>query len=297
MALDAVTNSTETTTEDPLSPTTIVLNALRKAGMPITNENIRRYVAGNARQPGESGTDLPGLRIEAQGDEPSGRNAPQGGPGVGQSGSATKQVEGSNKQSGYSSSTPDRRTSDASNLEISSSSPVPQQRTGPQDATDFLTPAAIAAAAIGAGAIPGMMNRGPQAEYVGNAQMPTGSMMDVNPTGLPSPDPTMQLGSSAGPMPNVAPQALPPPPTSMETAMQRAIAPSDPGGLAPIAPPQPAAPIAMPNQASGPAIPMTGPPGNMEGAPRVPLRPQLPGAYRGMPNLDAIQAILKGMKL
>jgi hypothetical protein len=57
-----VMQSTEPTT-DALSPTTLILNALRKSGQQPTNANIRRYVEAMARQPNAPGTDIPGLRI------------------------------------------------------------------------------------------------------------------------------------------------------------------------------------------------------------------------------------------
>jgi hypothetical protein len=45
----------DTPNADPLSPTTIVLKYLKERGYPLTAENIRRAVEGNARDPGAFG--------------------------------------------------------------------------------------------------------------------------------------------------------------------------------------------------------------------------------------------------
>jgi hypothetical protein len=182
------------------------------------------------------------------------------------------------------------------NTKTSSASPTdPMQRTGPTDWSSFLTPPAIAAAAVGAGAIPGLMND--RGEYVGNAQTPSGRVTDANPTAIASPDTRLLPGPEA---------ALPPPPTSLEQAMQLAVSPASSGGGLATAPPstasaptgadltgvrpftpnpgglgtQPLPAGINPNEVSSirPGPTTTVLPENTTGAPRVPIRPVMPGA-------------------
>jgi hypothetical protein len=147
----------------------------------------------------------------------------RGGPSVGQSGSAAGKVEAPSNptQRGNPPNADLTRgpTNEAdwqpNTAKTTSASPDdPTQRTGPQDASDFLTPAVIASLVAGASAIPGMMNRG--AQFVGNAQPASGRVTDVDPTAIAAPETKL--------LPQQDVQL--PPPTSMEQAMQQATAPA-----------------------------------------------------------------------
>jgi len=305
--------------EDQLSPTTLVLNALRKAGVPITNENIRRFVSSNARESGQSGPDLiAGLRSGPVEDS---------GPSVGQSGSAAKAVEGGTKKEGYlddgtftdanrggdqSGSKPSSTTTQStrpegtpSNVAIPSSGPPivvdpgsgtpgvlgPSSGGGP-NWLDALLPAGVAALIQGAQAIPG---RGDG--FVGNSPIPpTGRVMDVNPPAIGADGiPTLQVTAQQPPAP---------PPSPMEMSMQNAMRPAlgapgpNPAEIIGAGQQLPAGinPLSVPTQPTGPSTQII--PQNVQGAPRVPLRPgaggagPIPGA-----GVNMGQRILRGLRL
>ena len=311
--------------EDQLSPTTLVLNALRKAGVPITNENIRRFVSSNARESGQSGPDLiAGLRSGPVEDS---------GPSVGQSGSVAKAVEGGTKKEGYlddgtftdanrggdqSGSKPSSTTTQStrpegtpSNVATPSGGPPivvdpgsgtpgvlgPSSGDGP-NWLDALLPAGVAALIQGAQAIPG---RGDG--FVGNSPIPpTGRVMDVPGTQIGSDMPTLQI---TGQRPQIAgPQAVPPPPSPMEMSMQNAMRPAlgapgpNPADIIGAGQQLPAGinPLSVPTQPTGPSTQIV--PQNVQGAPRVPLRPgaggagPIPGA-----GVNMGQRILRGLRL
>ena len=153
---------------------------------------MRAALEANAKRPSV----IPGLRSDTPATEADDQAAMRaagkgGGAGVGRGGgsSVAGQVERSNPPNADLGRGPTNEADWQPNTstKTSSASPTdPMQRTGPTDWSSFLTPPAIAAAAVGAGAIPGLMND--RGEYVGNAQPPSGRMTDVNPTAIASPD-------------------------------------------------------------------------------------------------------------
>lgn len=295
--------STQSTTEgeDQLSPTTLIMNAIRAQGKPITNENIRRMVESNARESKQDGPDpVAGLRSSAPEDS---------GPVVGKGGSSKKDIE----------------NQPAANL---GTNPYPVDQGGPTAGgvgvpgaqgnssaswMDGLVPAIAAAVIQGVRAIAPNGFGGQQ--NMGNQPMPpTGRMMDVDPTSIgatpappgiegPPPRASADMGGPAtadvlgaedfaprGPAPGT--QLPSPMQQAMDAAIQSRSGVPQLGGPGPnpmdvIGKGQqlPAGinPMSVPTTPPGPMS--TQLPANMNGAPQMPemvvrpqpgLRPQLP---------------------
>lgn len=253
--MNTVQNSTMPKVDDnppggELSPTTIILNDLKRRGVPITPDNIRRAVIANARDPGTSGPDLG--YVSDTGRQISLRNAaPEtDGPGVGQGGNVAGKVEGSGRGGGR-------------NLPVPPVPPSERAQAGPVDRRDdqSSSPATSApptsamdltglgAAILGGGAGLYGMGRylGRPMPIGGDAARPVPNFTLANEFGpWPAPDvppgvPAVAGQEYAGRAPTgpngrvvdvnppglPAPQgALPAPPTDMEVAMQKALAPA-----------------------------------------------------------------------
>jgi hypothetical protein len=234
--------------DDALSPTTIVLNALRKAGVPITPDNIRRYVAGSMRQGNEVGTDIQGLRIENPGES---------------AGSATRGAVARGERSGGRSTLPADLTHGPTNeadwqpntTKTTSASPAASDVQRMQQATLPAMRGGVPDVALRD--LPPDIVQPPYNQRTGpaiEAQMPNwqdqfkGRSMDVNPDALPGP----RNASLAYQQPS-----------SLEQAMIEALSGPQPQGMLPPPPRQitgppsaPEAPMASPNT----PIPMPGEP-------------------------------------
>ena len=239
----SVQNSTSSSSGDPLSPTTIILNRLRSQGVPITPENIRRAVTEMGRASNQAGPDVsPDLRVGLVEDS---------GPSVGQRGNVAKRVEGGGRTPagrgrglpippvppGGATQPMDRRDTGGSGGDQPRTS-APPSSSG-IDLTDLIGPLAAGGAALGGAKLFDYLDsrgRGGGQTFMGNSPMdPTGRVIDVPLPGISGPPgiggansalPTPDIRALPQPTPSLAgPAGAPPPATDMEAAMQRAIAP------------------------------------------------------------------------
>jgi hypothetical protein len=260
--------------EDPLSPTTMVFKYLQSKGLQPNAQNVRAAVMQMGRQPDEAGPDpIPGLRVERQdnqsdassrGGSVANKVEPQGNQGnAGSTGSAGGRDDTSN---GTSSKTTSAQPSD----NVGQGGPVDplSGSGGVGPLLGGIIATGLPLGAVGYGAYKALTGGGMAA---GGGGAPTVDIAGALPA------PPLQLGGP--PSPPEAPMAVPgstiPMPdqsvSPMEAAMQKAIAPPGSplqlgysGGNAP--------PIALPDQSSGPAIPMPPPdrPASVGGAAATP---------------------------
>ena len=273
--------------EDELSPTTIILNSLRAKGLPPNAENIRRAVAQMGRQPDEAGPDpVAGLRVQRTDD-----NVGQGG------GSVAGKVEGGGQSGNAGDTKAPTGPAEPRNYENigGGSDNSGSKTTSAQPSNSMNLGGAIAAGAGIPLAFDWLTNRGGGlgAEATEPWNVPLRGPIDVSPDALPGARvnpalagpggpqlgaPSLQLG---GPTPQIAgPDAAQSP---MEMAMQKALAP--PAGVPQLGGPGEAPAIRLPDQTSGPTIPLPPPEppasvgGGAAGRPTVTIEtnPQLSG--------------------
>lgn len=205
---------------EDLSPTTLILNQLRKQGVPITPDNIRRAVMANARGDGPGVQYVPGLVSDSPGVDPNNKGA-RGGPPVGKrgSGSVAKQIE--NPPSVNLGGNPYGDEGPVDLTDRSKKTSAPPAASSGDGGFDWLN--LLGLPMLGGGRDSLGPRPGAPQENLGNRPMgPNGRMLDVNPdmitnagpqAALPPPDPRM-----------ITQQMAEPPPTDMESAMQKAVA-------------------------------------------------------------------------
>jgi len=251
--------------EDAASPTTIILNRIKAQGLVPNADNIRRTVMA-MRQSGETVTD-PGskdtLRLQGVDDDTRGSVAgkvePQGNQGnagnvdtrSGDQRTAARQPPGDDGGSPNTSAQPTQSTP--------GSTTTPGLPSMPGD-DDY---------SLGRSGLGGIILGGLPAAYAAYKGM-TGGGLAAGGGGAPTvdiagalPPPPLRLGGppAAPEAPTAAPGSVIPmgdqSVSPMESAMQKAI--GGPQSPLLLGAPPPAAPIALPDQSSGPAIPMPPP--------------------------------------
>jgi hypothetical protein len=168
--------------DDPLSPTTLVMNYLRAKGLQPNAQNIRAALTENARDPSL----IPGLRNQSPpgaGEDNSSASPKASGPAVGQRGSAASRIENADSKPAR---TNGGGTENIENTGLSdapkTSSAAPQQEASGGLPWDTI----LGLGATGAASLAGMKNAGGGGEFVGNAGPPPFGPQ-AGPDALPAP--------------------------------------------------------------------------------------------------------------
>jgi len=250
-----------TATEATASPVTMILNYLQSRGYQPSSENVRRALEANAKDPGL----IPGLRSDTAAtdaeDQAAMRAAGKGG------GRSTQPQSRSTLPVDLTHGPTNEADWQPNTSKTTSAPPAAQDVLSMQNATNPAMRAAVPNIPVQ----PPSAGQPPSAEYVGNAQPPSGGSITINPDALPGPrNPALSAPPSQ--------TQIAPPPTSLEQAMIEALTGPNRTGALPAPIPQAALPV-PPQQITGPPqapeAPMA-PPNSSIQLPGPPAAPQAP---------------------
>lgn len=175
------------------SPTTLVLQYLRQRGFTPSSENVRRALEANQRDPGV----IPGLRSDRPATEAEDQAAMRAA-GRGGSGGAGGLVQEEGTWD-MSSGRPQGATPPMDRRDNATTSAAPASSSSSSSSNDYSMPGwGTAAAGTGLALANAILNRQPTAQFVGNAQPPSGKVTDVMPEILPNPSPMDASFARAG---------------------------------------------------------------------------------------------------